>query len=177
MTKSSAPFTCHMTRVTCHMSCVTSHMSNLTCIFFKSKKNHKVLELICRGSVINIYIGQKQKKPLPLFQFFHSGSDKTYCDASILKALIRFYCSFAVMLFWIGPTNRWRVMGTLSIKILVLSLPETWNISKIIKLCMITRSFGQIHSMYITVWKGTNNTFLKTKKMNLWLEENLVSPK
>ena len=56
----------------------------------------------------------------------------------------------------------------------VLSLPETWKISQNVKFCMIMRSFGQLYSLYVTVWQQTPEHFFKTWAKNLRLAKSLV---
>ena len=88
---------------------------------------------------------QKQKTST----FFHSGGHKTNFNAlfSMLK-MGHICCSFAFVLVSISIIKRWRVKGTLSIKILVLWPPELKFCclkKKIqnLKFYMINRSFGQ----------------------------------
>ena len=48
----------------------------------------------------------------------------------------------------------------------VLSLPDTWKMSKQIKLWLITRSVGQTHSLYITVWQQTPDNLFFNPSVN-----------
>ena len=100
----------------------------------------------------------KTQNALPFSHLFHSRSDKTNFEVFFCRHQQgQFCCSLAVMLLCL--TNEWRVLDTLSIT--VLSLQENWNLFTNrnlftnINLCMIPRSFGQNHSMYIIVWQWT----------------------
>ena len=56
----------------------------------------------------------------------------------------------------------------------VSSLPETWKISQNVKFCMIMRSFGQLYSLYVTVWQQAPEHFFLTWAKNLRLAKSLV---
>ena len=85
--------------------------------FLKKETRHNFV------NIAKITIGQKQKILYLFSHFLCCGSDKINFDDNFWRHwLVRFFCSFALVLLWISLTNRWRVKGTLYIKILVLSL-------------------------------------------------------
>ena len=58
----------------------------------------------------------------------------------------------------------------------VSSLPETWKISQNIKFCMIMRSFGQLYSLYVTVWQQTPEHFFLNLSKRSKTCKKLVCP-
>ena len=99
-----------------------------------------------------------------------SGSHETNFNALFWRHLLdQIVSSFEVVLLGSSPTNGWRVKGALSKKILsfviteigVLWLPDTYIFLKNIKFYMISRSAGQITSLYVTVWRWAPNNFLE----------------
>ena len=69
------------------------------------------------------YFRAKTKKKL--FLLFYSGGHKTNFNALFrMLTLGHIFCSFSFVLVYISLIHRWRVKGTLSIKLLVLCPPE-----------------------------------------------------